>query len=67
MCQYFDDCLFCLYDKDKCKCMGDGSLICFSFICCYDTSCMFGYENDIPTPEAEKAFADFIERIHNNG
>lgn len=35
--------------------------------CCYDTSCMYGYENDIPTPEEEKAFADFVERIRNNG
>lgn len=39
MCKYFDDCLFCLYDKDKCKCMNDGSLICSSFICCYGKDC----------------------------
>lgn len=36
-------------------------------VCCYDTICMYGYENDIPTLEEVKAFVDFIERIRNNG
>lgn len=32
-----------------------------------DTCCMYGYENDIPTLEEEKEFADFMKRRCNNG
>ena len=35
--------------------------------CCYDTCCIYGYENYIPTPEEEKAFDDLMERKLNNG
>lgn len=39
MCKYFDDCNYCMYDKQKCECMGDGSPICHYFICCYCEDC----------------------------
>lgn len=34
MCKYFNDCGYCMSDKQKCDCMGDGSPFCHDFICC---------------------------------
>lgn len=31
-----------------------------------DTCCIYGYENDIPTPEEKKAFDDIMKRMCNN-
>ncbi len=39
MCKYFDECEYCVYDKTKCDCMGDGSPICHYFQCCYVNEC----------------------------
>lgn len=32
-----------------------------------DICCIYGYENDMPTPEEEKEFYDFMKRRRNNG
>ena len=34
MCKYFTDCQYCMSDKKKCECMGDGSPFCHDFKCC---------------------------------